>query len=47
MFDLKEGFKVVFAFAIIGMISVVSIGLWLSYEAIVWLGEWLRILATR
>ncbi|ADJ55323.1 hypothetical protein RB16p019 [Escherichia phage RB16] len=47
MFDLKEGFKVVFVFAIIGMISVVSIGLWLSYEAIVWLGEWLRILATR
>ena len=47
MFDLKEGFKIVFAFAIIGMISVVSIGLWLSYEAIVWLGEWLHILATR
>lgn len=47
MFDLKEGFKVVFAFAIIGMIAVASIGMWLSYEAIVWLGEWLHILATR
>lgn len=47
MFDFKEGFRVIYTLAIVGMVAIASIGIWLSYQAIVWLGEWLHILATR
>lgn len=43
--DLKEGLKILIRFAIIGVIACVSGAVWLSYQAIVWLGEWLHILA--
>lgn len=47
MFDFKEGFRVIYTLAVVGMTAILSVGLWLSYQAIVWLGEWLHILATR
>lgn len=43
--DLKEGLDILIGFAIIGVIACVSGAVWLSYQAIVWLGEWLHILA--
>lgn len=44
MFDLKEGFQIVFGFAIVGVIACVMGVSWLSYQAMGWLIEWLHIL---
>ena len=43
--DLKEGLNILIGFAFIGVSACVSGAVWLSYQAIVWLGEWLHILA--